>query len=283
MTGIREYIATSKINLGLEVLSKRPDGYHEINTVFYRVLEPHDVITVTDAEFFHVTCSDPSLPSDENLMTRAANAWRSPIVGDGLGCVLPPIQVHLEKRIPMGSGLGGGSSDAAMMLNILSEHTSGLSAPINLAASIGADVPFFLSGAKAALATGIGEKLTPIDFDLHAAVLIIVDPAIRVSTREAYAGLQLSTHPFATNLADLFKDLSGLNDLRGLLRNDFEPSIFQRHPKLASIKQSLLDRGADLALMSGSGSAIFGLFEDVATAEEAKQRFEAEGLLAFLS
>ncbi len=285
MTGIREYIAPGKINLGLEVLSKRPDGYHEINTVFYRVLEPHDVITVRDAEFFRVTCSDPSLASDENLMVRAAHKFAS-----WSGLELPHIEVHLEKRIPMGAGLGGGSSDAAMMLKILSEYSplasrrSGvLARREGVGGEVGADVPFFLSGAKAAIATGIGETLKPIDFDLNAAVLIILDPAIHVSTREAYAGVRLSANPIATNFSDLFSDRNDVSDLKRHIRNDFEPSIFHRYPKLAEIKQSLLDRGADLALMSGSGSAIFGLFQDFEKAEAAKQRFESEGLLAFLS
>ncbi|MDP4198241.1 MAG: 4-(cytidine 5'-diphospho)-2-C-methyl-D-erythritol kinase [Bacteroidota bacterium] len=278
MTGLREYIVPSKINLGLEILSRRPDGYHEINTVFYRTLEPHDVITVSDAEFFRITCSDPSLVGEGNLMYRAAHRF-----ADQFGLELPSIEVHLEKRIPMGAGLGGGSSDAATMLSILSEFSNGISVPAELTASIGADVPFFFTGAKAAVATGIGEQLTPIDFDLHAAVLIVLDPAIHVSTREAYAGLRLPLTPIATNFADLFDGAVDLSDLQDHLRNDFEATVFQQYPKLSSIKQSLLDRGADLALMSGSGSAIFGLFEDVSVAEDAKRWFEADDLLVFLS
>lgn len=272
-----EYIVPCKINLGLEILAKRTDGYHELNTVFYRVLEPHDLITVRESENFQFTCSDPSLATSENLGMKAAAAWQK-----YLGCDLPNIHVHLDKRIPMGAGLGGGSSDAATMLQILNEHqTISESALARIAASIGADVPFFLSNAKAAIASGIGEELTPFDLDLSMTILIVFDPTIQVSTREAYAGVAMN--PVATNYNELLKDTEDVRDLKDYLRNDFEPTIFVKHPKLAAIKQSLYDRGASVALMSGSGSALFGLFEDVDVANEAKRQFDAEDLKAFLS
>jgi 4-diphosphocytidyl-2-C-methyl-D-erythritol kinase len=276
---MREHIVPCKINLGLEVLFKRPDGYHELSTVFYRVLEPHDVITVTESDSFRFTCSDHSLATDTNLVMKAADAWRP-----HLDCDFPSLHIHLEKRIPMGAGLGGGSSDAATILQILNEiHPVAPKELSNIARSIGADVPFFLSNSKAALATGIGEVLTPIKFDLNGVVLIVYDPAIQVSTRDAYAGLALQENPIVSNVADVLSGLESLDDLNGNLRNDFEPSVFAKFPKLASIKQTLYDSGASVALMSGSGSAIFGIFNDYNIAHEAKSKFERENLLAFLS
>jgi 4-diphosphocytidyl-2-C-methyl-D-erythritol kinase len=275
---IREYIAPCKINLGLEVLFKRPDEYHELNTVFYRVMEPHDVIAVTDSEFFRFTCSDPSLATNDNLVMKAANAWRG-----HLGRELPPLHIHLDKRIPMGAGLGGGSSDAATVLQILNDDGAiGEQDLLKLAASIGADVPFFVLNTKAAVASGIGEALTPIDAHLNASVLIVFDESIHVSTKEAYRGLNLSAQPIATNYEDLFKSIESIDDLDGVLRNDFEASIFAKHPQLASIKQQLYDHGASVALMSGSGSALFGLFESEEIAHRAKPQFEQQGFLAYL-
>ncbi len=275
-------IAPAKINLGLEVLYERPDGYHEISTLFYRVREPYDEITVTHAGYFRLTCSDPSLPVDEvNLMIRAARAFE-----EFTGQPLPPLLIHLEKRIPMGAGLGGGSSDAAAMLRILfetAETPPAMNEMMKLAAKIGADVPFFLSGESAASARGIGEKLSPVEAHLPAALLIVVDPTIHVSTREAYAALSPTPRPISVDYARFFEHTPLLRTWKEALHNDFEPEIFRRYPKLAEIKHALYVRGAGFALMSGSGSALYGLFEDVKAAERAKQLFESEGLLAFLN
>jgi 4-diphosphocytidyl-2-C-methyl-D-erythritol kinase len=212
----------------------------------------------------------------DNLVMRAAHAWHG-----HPGRELPNIHVHLDKRIPMGAGLGGGSSDAATILQILNDDEAISEAELQkLASSIGADVPFFLSNTKAAIASGIGDMLTPIDFDLNASILIVFDPSIHVSTKEAYAGI--TTNHVATNFAESFKEIKDLNDLRDHLRNDFEPSVFAKHPRLEEIKQELYDQGASLALMSGSGSALFGLFESEEDARHAKTAFENEGLLAYL-
>ena len=280
MSETRLYIAPAKINLGLEILRRRDDaddgssGYHELRTILYRVLEPHDVMRVTPSEFFRFTCSDVSLPTDErNLVMRAARLF-----ADSYGLDLPPMHVHLEKRIPMGAGLGGGSSDAATMLRILKDAMFPPGATAQMDTSkIGADVPFFYSGAKAALATGIGEVLTPIEMDLASSILIVFDPTIHVSTREAYAGLD--PKKFRTS------ELTAHPNLQrgGGVRNDFEPSIFASNQRLAMIKELMYDRGAHFSLMTGSGSAIFGLFADISLAREAQRRFVGEGLLAFLS
>ena len=282
MQEIGRYIAYSKINLGLEVLRKRDDGYHEINTLFYRVLEPHDSISVEEFDVFQLTCSESSLPTDSrNLMMRAANKF-----SEAFGLPLPPIHVHLDKQIPMGAGLGGGSSDAAIMLEILRDRSDAppsMSDLMKLAATIGADVPFFLSGEKAAVAQGIGEKLAPITIELACSVLIVKDPSVQVSTREAYRTLSVNPESKPTDYFALFEEPPPIGEFDKYLRNDFEPSIFERYPRLAEIKEELYTAGAAFAMMSGSGSAIFGLFEDYLPAQDARDRFERKGMNAFLS
>jgi 4-diphosphocytidyl-2-C-methyl-D-erythritol kinase len=210
---------------------------------------------------------------------------------------LPRLHIHLEKRIPIGAGLGGGSSDAATMLQILRDwyfSTHGrdthADAPlldnaeiVKLAAKLGADVPFFLSGARMAQACGIGEKLQPMDVKLAASVLIVFDPAIQISTREAYAALQTGPSPRALDYIEFFKERSPIATWKERLGNDFEPEIFRRFPRLAELKHSLYAHGADFALMSGSGSALYGLFKHSKSARKAQQFFERQGTLTFLS
>jgi 4-diphosphocytidyl-2-C-methyl-D-erythritol kinase len=288
------YFAPAKINLGLEVLYKRPDGYHEINTLFCRVTEPHDVVTVTRGGFFQLTCSDKALPTDQrNLMIRAAEGFSQQI-----GEALPHFHIHLEKNIPIGAGLGGGSSDAATMLQIMQDwHSSQLEnnrqdtvtsildrgALLNLAASLGADIPFFLSGSNAAQASGIGEKLRPLAIKLEATVLIVFDSDIQISTRDAYASLSPSEEPSAIDYFKFFQSAPPLAKWKEQFGNDFEPEIFRRFPQLAGIKHSLYTHGASFALMSGSGSSVYGLFEKREAAQNAKLFFEGKGQLAFLS
>ncbi len=276
-------IAHSKINLGLEVLHKRTDGYHEINTVFYRVREPHDELQITRGGFFRFTLSGAELPADEsNLVLRAAHAFER-----WTERPLPPVHMHLHKQIPMGAGLGGGSSDAAAMFAFLSEEHRLNEAErrelIRFSANTGADVPFFLSGSRAAVAHGIGEILEPIALEIPASILIVIDPGIQSSTREAYAALSPEVGRRGTNYAEFFRKPPALRQWREHLCNDFEPDVFRRYPKLAQIKQQLYREGAAFALLSGSGSALFGLFEDTQKGEHAKHTFEAEGLLAWLS
>ena len=284
------YLAPAKINLGLEVLYKRPDGYHEINTLFLRIPEPHDTISVTRAGYFQLTCSDETLPTDSrNLMMRAAEAF-----SHLAGVPLPRIHIHLKKNIPIGAGLGGGSSDAAAMLHILKdwyafEHKANAASIIEhgellkLAAKLGADVPFFFIGANAAQASGIGEKLLPMDIQLGASMLVVFDPNIQVSTRDAYASLSPNAEPLALDYIKLFANAVPLAKWKEQLHNDFEPETFRQFPRLAEIKHSLYAHGARFALMSGSGSSIYGLFEDRDAAKESRSFFEQQGQLAFLS
>jgi 4-diphosphocytidyl-2-C-methyl-D-erythritol kinase len=212
-------------------------------------------------------------------MVKAAHAYT-----ERAGCPLPKIEVHLEKQIPTGAGLGGGSSDAATMLEIMQDYAGGIDNDTlsKLGAQIGADVPFFMIGGLAAAAQGIGDELTPIELEIEHSILIVKDPQIFVSTKEAYEGLEIGQaeiHDFTA----LFETEVSLEEMKAELRNDFEPTVFRRYPRLQQIKQALYDRGAGFALMSGSGSSIYGLFEDASEAIEASLQFESEGLQTFLS
>ena len=286
MTGT--YLAPAKINLGLEVLFKRPDGYHELNTLFCRVDEPHDVITVSPAAAFLLTSSEPHLVTDRrNLVIRAAEAFSQKV-----GLPIPRLHIHLTKSIPMGAGLGGGSSDAASMLTILndwyaSEGNSPLSEQelMELAAPLGADVPFFLLGTRLATARGIGEQLQPIPAHPFSnySIIIIFDPTIHISTAAAYGALTLERHISETDYLHFLQAPNPLKKWKETLRNDFEPEAFRKFPTLAHLKYSLYSHGAGFALMSGSGSALYGIFGDLEKAQSAKHAFENQGLQAFLS
>jgi 4-diphosphocytidyl-2-C-methyl-D-erythritol kinase len=216
-----------------------------------------------------------------NLMLSAAERYSALTLEP-----LPAIHVHLEKRIPIGAGLGGGSSDAATMLKILDRFAPSHASNEEMTAlceTLGADVPFFYSGEAAALAKGIGERLTPISHSIDAAILIVKDPAVSVSTKEAYGQLRVTPQSKPADLRRAFLCANTLSEFQGLFRNDFEKTIFERNPSIAELKQEIYNTGASFALMSGSGASVFGLFEEKNVAERAKQIFLARGLQAFLS
>lgn len=270
---ILEQTAPAKINLGLHVLRKRRDGYHDLETVFLRIGWA-DRLHVASADDLRMTCSDPALPTDDrNLCMQAARLLQKTYAVD------QGATIHLEKIVPYGAGLGGGSSDAATTLRLLNELWE-LRLPTTalhpLAAQLGSDVPFFLEP-TAAYGTGRGEILTPL---LHPTSqepytlpypLVVIVPEVHVSTADAYRNVR----PHAVDRPDL-KMLVGSKDLaawRTTLVNDFEASVFARYPLLATHKQDLLDQGARYAVMSGSGSALFGIFSDEATAQRAQAAF----------
>ena len=243
-----------KINLGLQVLRKREDGFHEIHTVFYPTDFFTDTLTLElGGTGFHFEChgAPDAGPDDDNLCVRA---WR--LLCDDFA--LDGACLTLEKRIPTGAGLGGGSADAAFTLKMLTEA---FALPLNnaqlkqYAAELGSDVPFFIDNTPM-YATGRGEILTPISLDLSKYRIQIVKPDCSVSTKEAYAGI--TPHVPALDVADIIQH--PIEEWRGLLHNDFEDSIFQRHPELAELKAEMYANGAVYAAMSGSGTAVFGIF-----------------------
>ena len=267
-------LAPAKLNLGLHVLRRRPDGFHQLETVFVPIgwadeLTAPSSRTLADADLrFELTTSDPALPTDDgNLVVRAALALANHVGMEATG------RLHLDKRVPYGAGLGSGSSDAAAALRLCAELWS-LDVPEadlhQLAAALGSDVPFFLLNG-AAHATGRGEVLTPLVEGDGAPYrcpfwIVVAVPPVHVSTAEAYALVQ----PLDVNRPDL-EALVCTNDLaswRSHLVNDFEAPIAARHPEIASALATLRET-AGYAALSGSGSAVFGVFETEASAREA--------------
>jgi 4-diphosphocytidyl-2-C-methyl-D-erythritol kinase len=266
-------VAPAKINLGLSVLRRRSDGFHDIETVLLPI-GWHDLLHVAPARAFRFTCSDSSLPNDErNLCVRAAH-----LLAAHAG-VKPHGVLHLEKHIPHGAGLGGGSSDAAWALRLLASHW-GLELPQEdmhaLASQLGSDVPFFLHE-QAMVATGRGDLLAPLAGEPYRLphILVVVKPRVHVSSADAYALIQ----PNPRQNPDL-RSLVLSNDLerwRAELVNDFEAPIVARYPEIAAVKGCLVRAGAQYASLSGSGSAVFGVFEDVREARAAVRQAQQAG------
>lgn len=257
----------AKINLGLNVISKRTDGYHNIRTVFYPI-PLYDVLEVTDL------CSD--LPADSDVVLHTigmANDDKPNLVEKAYYALaknyaLPPVEVWLKKNIPVQAGLGGGSADAAFMLKAL-VHKYKLPVSENelheTAIGLGADCPFFLHD-KPMLASGIGCDFYPADISLEGLYILIVKPKVSVSTAEAYAGIR-PREPKADLNEILHKPIE---QWKGLLVNDFEESVFSKYPELEKLKNALYKAGAIYASMSGSGSALYGLFENEIGTEHIK-------------
>lgn len=272
--------AAAKINLGLRILRRRNDGYHDIDTVMLR-LAWYDTVRAAPSEDLSLTCSDPGLPSDEaNLCIRAALGLAARVG------VKPRGSLHLEKRIPTGAGLGGGSSDAAATLRLLIDLWGVELAGddlIKLAARLGADVPFFL-GPSPARATGIGDRLEAVVSDDGAALsipyhFVVVKPTVSVSTADAYRWVSPSEEQ-GIDLAQTVRSLD-LDRWRKELTNDFHKSVIARHPEVGHARDLLLANAAGYASMSGSGSAVFGVFEREDVAAAAKEAAVGEGLTAW--
>lgn len=263
--------AFAKINLGLRVIRKREDGYHDLETVFHRV-DIHDDLAAVPAPELSLVCDNPELATDDNLVLVAARALKERFN------VVSGARLTLNKRIPHGAGLGGGSSDAATTLRLLARLWNIEPAPGELesiALSIGSDVPFFL-GEHSAYATSRGERLSWFPLVLPCPVLVIA-PSIHVSTRAAFQSVLPRGRDAVIDLRSLVLRAHGdPAAMRGLVENDFEASVFGAHPVIGSIRDRLLEGGAGLALLSGSGSAVFGLFSDPGAAERAASLFSAE-------
>lgn len=248
-----------KINIGLRVVRKREDGYHDLETIFYPVMGLHDELEVVPSskfEFIQEGLAVDCKPED-NLIVKCFLNMKAkyPQIGD--------VRIRFKKNIPFGAGLGGGSSDAAHMAIALNEiFALGLTREqlADEVRSLGADCPFFVYNTPC-YAEGIGDKLSPISLDLSGLRLVMIKPNCGVSTREAYGGI--IRHPEAEGkIKQALAEGKSLVDMRSLLVNDFEQTVFPLHSEIAEIKQRLLDAGAVYAAMSGSGSTVFGLFEN---------------------
>ncbi len=267
--------AYAKVNLSLDVLARRPDGYHEVETVLHTV-ELHDTVVLREAEGgIRVVCDHRRVPTDEqNLVFRTAQLLRE-VSGTDRG-----VEIEVRKRIPPASGLGGGSSDAAVTLLGLAQmwklrldHAQLL----ELAAQVGSDVPFFLVGG-AALATGRGERLRYLP-TLPATWVVLACPDAEVSTAWAYANLDLARVPRRPDTQRLVEALRA-EDVAAVARelcNVFEPLVSDRYPQVQELKRRLLEAGALGASMTGTGPAVFGLFPGEAEARGAWDALRASG------
>lgn len=243
----------AKINLGLHITRKRPDGYHDIESVLYPV-ELCDVLEIIEAKSLHFQSSGLSIQGDEesNLVIRAYRHLQADFQ-------LPPVSIHLHKVIPMGAGLGGGSSDAAFalkMLNTLFDLRLSIDQLEQYAAKLGSDCPFFIENCPK-LVTDTGTRLQPIDLDLSGFRIELVHPAAHVSTAGAYSMVTPKQPRCA--LAEVLK--LPVHKWQDKLVNDFEEPMQAKFPEIKRAKDSLLVRGAEYAAMSGSGSSVFGIFK----------------------
>jgi 4-diphosphocytidyl-2-C-methyl-D-erythritol kinase len=247
------FFPPAKINLGLKVRYKREDGYHELDTCMVPV-PMYDVLEILPGETFSFRQTGLSFEGAEtdNLCIRAYS-----LLSEEYN--LPPVYMHLRKIIPMGAGLGGGSSDAAWVLNglnLLFNLNISTSELERYASFLGSDCPFFIKD-TVQLAEGRGEILTPYELSFTGEYIKIVNPGIHIGTAEAYASVSMTpSGPSLKELLDLPK-----SEWKSVITNDFEPGTFKRFSEIEKIKQQLYDEGAFFALMSGSGSTVYGLFD----------------------
>lgn len=248
----------AKINLGLNIIEKRPDGYHNLETIFYPI-NLQDALEVTrrennDKEYtLHISGAPLEGEPEDNLVVKAYKLLKKDYPG------LLPVDIHMYKHIPAGAGLGGGSSDAACMIKLLNDKFSlGLSTERmeEYAVKLGADCAFFIRN-KPVFATGIGNLFEPVELSLKGYHIILIKPDIFVSTRDAFAEIK-PVRP-AVSLKEIVKQ--PMETWKHSMKNDFEDSVFKKFPEIAAIKDELYDLGAVYAAMSGSGSSVYGIFK----------------------
>lgn len=255
----------AKINLGLNILYKRPDGYHEIDSVMIPI-PLFDVLELLPSDKFEFRQTGLTINGDqsENLCVKAYQLLKDEFD-------LPPAYIHLRKEIPMGAGLGGGSADAAFVLRGLNElfHLNcSLKKLEALASQLGSDCPFFIRN-SAQVAKGRGEVLSPCAINLKGYYLKIVNPGIHIGTKEAYAGVI-----FSESTIPVKEIVEGPIHLwKDQLKNDFEKSVFNVHPVLGEIKEQLFAEGAVYASMSGSGSTLYAIYKTKPEATFSRQNY----------
>lgn len=271
--------AYAKINIGLYVVERRPDGYHNIETVFNRI-DLWDELAFAPSPKIEVQTTSSDVPGDaSNICHKAARLLQAHL-GVSAG-----VRISLRKQIPVGAGLGGGSADGAVVLRelpafwdrVVDETTLRL-----LALELGSDVPFFL-GRDSAVAGGRGEILDYFSLDIPFVILLCY-PNIHVATGWAYGRIKPGTAGKPANLCQTV--LQGMREpsrLAQSLRNDFEPVVFASHPAVAELKETMIRSGAVFSLMSGSGSSVYGFFPEITDAERVAASFLVRGFRAFLT
>ncbi len=246
----------AKINLGLNILGKRADGFHDLQTVFYPVML-RDALEFIPNESGQLVFSSSGLVVDghpeDNLCFKAYQLLKKDYPQ------LPGLKIHLHKHIPMGAGLGGGSADAAFMLKMINEHFElkmDAERLMQYAAMLGSDCPFFILN-KPCVAKGRGERLSPIELNLSGYSILLINPGIHINTGWAFRSL--SQHTDVVPVEELIN--LPIEKWQGSLSNDFEIPVFAEYPEIAAIKEKLIAAGAVYASMSGSGSSVFGIFK----------------------
>ena len=260
----------AKINLGLFITEKRTDGFHNLESLFLPIplCDILEVTVTTEDTSLVCTGEFSDIPTEKNIVYKA---WRLLQEACGIG----PVKIHLHKIIPSGAGMGGGSSDGTFMLKALNELFN-LNLSIDrleeLSAQLGSDCPFFVQN-KAALISGRGEVVNPVDFSLGGKYLELVNPRIHISTAQAFQGIQ----PQPSNFD--WKKLIESQELNKTLSNDFEPQVFNLFPEIQIIKERLLNAGAYYASMSGTGSTVYGIFNEKPEIEWSEKYFHRTFLL----
>lgn len=244
----------AKVNIGLNITSKRADGYHNLSSCFLPI-DWKDALEIVPAEKFEFTSSGLAIPSESsgNLCVKAYELLKEKYN-------IPSVKMHLHKVIPMGAGLGGGSADGAFALKLLNDlFEIGLTKEEleAYAKTLGADCPFFIDN-KPKLVTGIGEVMEDITVDLSNYSVVVVFPGIHVSTKTAFSGITPKAPDY--DLKSIIQKPP--KDWQGTIVNDFEETVFSEHPEIQKIKEQLLAQGAHYASMTGTGSAVFGVFEN---------------------
>jgi 4-diphosphocytidyl-2-C-methyl-D-erythritol kinase len=244
----------AKINIGLNITERRPDGYHNLETIFYPLMIKDALEAVESSELSFQSSGIP-IPGDEqnNLCLKAYHLLKHDFE-------LPPLSIHLHKHIPIGAGLGGGSADAAFFIKLLNQsYKLGLTADamMDYARQLGADCAFFINN-QPVYAYDKGDRFESVNLDLSMYKLVLVMPPVHVSTVQAYGGIKPA--PVQTSLKELIK--IPVDKWKDTIKNDFEPHIFEAYPAIEAVKDALYNAGALYASMSGSGASVFGIFND---------------------
>ena len=258
----------AKINIGINIVGRRPDGYHNLETIFYPVMIKDALEIITSDEFsFTSSGLDISGKVEDNLCVKGYQMLKKDFG-------LPPIKIHLHKHIPIGAGLGGGSADASFFIRLMNQHF-GLSLTdeqmMAYARLLGADCAFFIQNTSV-FAFGKGDEFEPVKLDLSPYKIVVVMPPVHISTAEAYRGVKPA--PANEPLMEIIQ--YPVNEWKRYIKNDFEENIFKNHPTIRGVKASLYEAGALYASMSGSGASVFGIFDktpDLTELEKSNQVF----------
>lgn len=253
----------AKINLGLHIVGKRPDGYHDLETIFYPV-KLYDAVEIVPLNSGETTFSSEGIAIPDEGVNLCERAYQ--LIKQDFD--IPAVGIHLLKKIPIGAGMGGGSADGAFVLKMLNENFN-LQLPVvqleAYAKQLGADCPFFIEN-KAVYATGTGTDFSPIEVDLSAYYIVIINPNIHISTAEAYSGVLPKTPEF--DLRSIIQ--LPIQEWKYYLNNDFELTVFEQFPKIKELKDTMYSSGALYAAMSGSGSSVYGIFENSIVVDDLK-------------